>query len=140
MISGIRRADRELDVAARAVERRGESLSEANAAAEVRRQTVTEGKPPRDRWHLGFAFFSRCQRYSLLTGTLRLTADATRLREQQESLQALSVQLAKQSADLGAREAACRAAESEARAAGRGAEERMGQVIPPFLVHTFETC
>ena len=46
MISGIRRADRELDVAARAVERRGESLSEANAAAEVRRQTVTEGKPP----------------------------------------------------------------------------------------------
>jgi len=68
MISGIRRADRELDVAARAVERRGESLSEANAAAEVRRQTVTEG-------------------------TLRLTADATRLREQQESLQALSVQV-----------------------------------------------
>ena len=64
----------------------------------------------------------------MLTGTLRLTADATRLREQQESLQALSVQLAKQSAELGAREAACRAAESEARAAGRGAEERMGQV------------
>ena len=49
-------------------------------------------------------------------------------REQQEALQALSVQLAAKSTALAAREIALNSTESRAAATARGAETRMGEV------------